>query len=66
MSDWHAPRKRQGMGFATEAAFWLALAWVAIIVMAVISTFWRPRHTHPAPAECQCADCVVRHAGGAR
>jgi hypothetical protein len=48
------------MGMPSEAAFWLALAWVAIIVMAVISTMWRPRHTHPAPAQCQCVECVIR------
>jgi hypothetical protein len=54
------------MGFASEAAFWLALAWMAIIVMAIISTIWRPHHTHPAPAQCQCADCIVRRAGGTR
>jgi hypothetical protein len=31
---------------------------VALLVMGVVSTVWRPRHTHPAPAQCQCADCV--------
>jgi hypothetical protein len=50
------------MPVLTEATFWLALAWVAIIVMAVISTFWRPRHTHPAPAQCQCVECVISRA----
>jgi hypothetical protein len=50
------------MPFPSEAAFWLAFAWVAIIVMAIISTFWRPRHTHPAPAQCRCAECLIRRA----
>ncbi len=50
------------MGMASDAAFWLALAWVAIVAMAVISTVWRPRHTHPARAQCQCAECVLRRA----
>jgi hypothetical protein len=50
----------------SEAAFWLALAWVAIVIMAVISTMWRPRHTHPTTAQCQCADCVIRRAGRGR
>jgi hypothetical protein len=48
------------VGFASEAAFWLALAWMAIIVMAIISTVWRPHHTHPTAAQCQCAECVIR------
>jgi len=50
----------------SEAAFWLALAWVAIVIMAVISTMWRPRHTHPTAAQCQCVDCVIRRAGRGR
>jgi hypothetical protein len=54
------------MPIPSEAAFWLALAWTTIVVMAIVSTVWRPRHTHPAPAQCLCADCVIRRVGGAR
>jgi hypothetical protein len=46
----------------SEATFWLALAWVAIVMMAVVSTVWRPRHTHPTAAQCQCAECIIRRA----
>jgi hypothetical protein len=54
------------MPIPSEAAFWLALAWMAIVVMVVISAMWRPRHTHPTPAQCQCAECVVRGSGRPR
>ena len=50
----------------SEAAFWLALVWMTIVMMAVVSTVWRPRHTHPIPAQCECAECVIRRAGAAR
>src|SRR5207249_11487769 len=48
------------VGPSSEAAFWLALAWTAIVVMAIVSAAWRPRHTHPMPARCECVECVVR------
>jgi len=51
------------VGTPSEAAFWLALAWTAIIVMAIVAMVWRPRHTHPTPAHCACLECVVRRAG---
>jgi hypothetical protein len=50
------------MVMASDAALWLALAWVAIVGMAVVSTAWRPRHTHPARMQCECAECVLRRA----
>jgi hypothetical protein len=50
------------MVMPSEAAFWLAIAWTAIIVMAIVSTMWRPRHTHPIPAQCRCVECVIGRA----
>jgi hypothetical protein len=35
---------------------------MAIVMIVVVSTVWRPRHTHPTPAQCDCADCVIRRA----
>jgi hypothetical protein len=48
------------VGFPSESAFWLAFAWTTILVMALVGTQWRPRHTDPRPAQCRCVECVVR------
>jgi len=48
------------MAVPTDAALWLLIAWTAIILMAIVSTAWRPRHTHPAPARRSCAECIIR------
>jgi hypothetical protein len=46
-----------------EPALWLAVAWLAIVVMAIVGTQWRPHHTHPSPARCGCVECVLRRGG---
>jgi hypothetical protein len=51
------------MSIPSEPALWLAVAWTAMIAMAIVITRWEPRHTHPTPAQCQCIDCVLRRVG---
>jgi hypothetical protein len=43
----------------SEAAFWMTLAWTAIIGMAIVGR-WKPRHTHPDQGRCRCIDCALR------